>query len=252
MTSLLVSVRSAAEAQAALAGGADVIDVKEPTRGALGRSDASVWSEVAEVLQGQAPLSVALGELTDPPSTDSLAPADAASPPITWAKLGLANCGNIDWANRWRERRRDLPKGAKSVAVVYADWQVAKAPSPEAILREAIGQSCAALLIDTFTKNGESLFDWITPEDLSDLFAAAHRAGMITAAAGSLTQPLLEAAIQSGADIIAVRGAACEGPRTGVVSERLVSQLAQQINRLDQLSEQSSACRVPAETPPNQ
>ncbi len=33
MTRLLVSVRSAAEAEAALTGGASVIDVKEPTRG---------------------------------------------------------------------------------------------------------------------------------------------------------------------------------------------------------------------------
>ena len=36
---LLVSVRSADEAIAALAGGADVIDVKEPNRGALGAAD---------------------------------------------------------------------------------------------------------------------------------------------------------------------------------------------------------------------
>ena len=36
MTRLLVSVRSAEEAEIALAGGADVIDVKEPRRGALG------------------------------------------------------------------------------------------------------------------------------------------------------------------------------------------------------------------------
>ena len=36
---LLVSVRSAAEALAALAGGADVIDVKEPNQGSLGAAD---------------------------------------------------------------------------------------------------------------------------------------------------------------------------------------------------------------------
>ena len=36
---LLVSVRSAAEALSALAGGADVIDVKEPNRGSLGAAD---------------------------------------------------------------------------------------------------------------------------------------------------------------------------------------------------------------------
>ena len=36
MTQLLVSVRDACEAQDALAGGAQLIDIKEPTRGALG------------------------------------------------------------------------------------------------------------------------------------------------------------------------------------------------------------------------
>src|SRR5256885_16611977 len=35
---LLVSVRSAGEAEAAIAGGADLIDVKEPAYGSLGRA----------------------------------------------------------------------------------------------------------------------------------------------------------------------------------------------------------------------
>ena len=39
---LLVSVRSAAEAEIALHGGADLIDVKEPTRGSLGRADGAI------------------------------------------------------------------------------------------------------------------------------------------------------------------------------------------------------------------
>ena len=38
MTGLLVSVRSAEEAEIALAGGANLIDIKEPSRGALGLS----------------------------------------------------------------------------------------------------------------------------------------------------------------------------------------------------------------------
>ena len=65
MASLLVSVRSASEALAALEGGAAVIDVKEPDRGPLGRADASVWSEVRAAVPYGTPVSVALGELTE-------------------------------------------------------------------------------------------------------------------------------------------------------------------------------------------
>ena len=46
MTRLLVSVRSVEEAEAALAGGADLIDVKEPTRGSLGRADDAVIAAI--------------------------------------------------------------------------------------------------------------------------------------------------------------------------------------------------------------
>ena len=54
MTKLLVSVRCAEEATAALAGGADIIDVKEPRRGSLGRADDRVIREVMEVVAGDA------------------------------------------------------------------------------------------------------------------------------------------------------------------------------------------------------
>ncbi len=65
MTQLLVSVRSAAEAEAALAGGAHVIDVKEPSRGSLGRADDATIDEVVRVVAGRRPVSAALGELHD-------------------------------------------------------------------------------------------------------------------------------------------------------------------------------------------
>src|SRR5262245_13850027 len=65
VTRLLVSVRSAAEAHAALAGGADLIDVKEPSRGPLGRADDSVISAVLVAVHGRRPVSAAMGELAD-------------------------------------------------------------------------------------------------------------------------------------------------------------------------------------------
>jgi uncharacterized protein (UPF0264 family) len=44
---LLVSVRNAAEAQAALAGGCDILDIKEPSRGSLGMADAPTIAAIA-------------------------------------------------------------------------------------------------------------------------------------------------------------------------------------------------------------
>ena len=60
---LLVSVRSAAEAMEALAGGADMIDVKEPKRGSLGVADMSTIAEVVRTVGKRAMVTAALAVL---------------------------------------------------------------------------------------------------------------------------------------------------------------------------------------------
>src|SRR5262245_37429954 len=92
---LLVSVRSAVEAVAALEGGADLIDVKEPSRGALGRAGDSVIADVIQAVAGRKPVSAACGELVgwlaSPRRKQGL-------PELQFVKWGLAGCGRIaDW-----------------------------------------------------------------------------------------------------------------------------------------------------------
>ena len=81
MTRLLVSVRSADEALQAVAAGVDLVDVKEPSRGSLGRAD---WSQTLAILRavaGRRPVSAALGELVDDHSTLPVeAPSERAQP----------------------------------------------------------------------------------------------------------------------------------------------------------------------------
>ena len=72
MAGLLVSVRSVAEAEIALAGGAAIIDVKEPSRGALGRADDTIIADIVRSVAGRAPVSAALGELIDTTVVDIL------------------------------------------------------------------------------------------------------------------------------------------------------------------------------------
>ena len=85
-TQLLVSVRNPTEAAAALAGGADLIDIKEPVRGSLGRADDAVIAAVVRCLAGRRPVSAALGEL-------SAAAVVRALPGLRYVKCGLAGCG---------------------------------------------------------------------------------------------------------------------------------------------------------------
>jgi len=58
----------------------------------------------------------------------------------------------------------------------------------------------------------------VTSSTLSRWVADAHDQGLFIAVAGKLTEDDLSFVRDSGADIAGVRGAACEGGRTGRVS----------------------------------
>jgi uncharacterized protein (UPF0264 family) len=212
-TGLLVSVRNADEARVALASGADVIDVKEPNRGSLGAADAEVVAAVAAAVGERAPISVAVGELLE---GRCLATGTAG---ITYAKLGLAGCRSRDsWPARWRASIQQWPAGVRPVAVVYADWDLADSPLPEDVLAEAVTVGCPALLIDTWDKSRGTLFEHWPPHDVAQFCSRVRAAGITVVLAGSLHGESLQTAVSYRPDLIAVRGAVCEGRRTGTIS----------------------------------
>ncbi len=220
---LLVSVRSADEAMAALRGGADLIDVKEPLNGPLGKASDHVIAHVLDVVDGRRPVSAAFGEWCD----DSL--NDLVDPRLTFVKWGLAG------------RRGQLAAtyaaigkcaGSRAVLVHYADAELAKSPSLDELRERIAGGSVPLVLIDTVQKNGRSLLDWIAPPELSALIAHLHRFGTRVAVAGSLDASVIPHLVAMRPDWIAVRGAACVGGRAGAVSEWKVAALADMLGNV--------------------
>ncbi|MFM2095121.1 MAG: hypothetical protein RIS70_2245 [Planctomycetota bacterium] len=245
MAELLVSVRDAEEALAALAGGAAIIDVKEPSRGALGAADPEIWQAVVRAVGGRVPVSVALGEWIDGPrSWDDRIPNDVhqALSGVAFAKLGLAGASShSDWRSSWVALCRKLSQWVKPVAVLYADWQIAGSPSPQEILASVDEAGCEIVLIDTFRKDGRSLHEVVDATILSDWTAAIRGEGggavggeacsavrgrlRTLVIAGSLTTTTIPRALTLTPDYVAVRGAACGGDRTSRVCTHHVSQL---------------------------
>ena len=88
---LLISVRSAEEATVALAGGADLIDVKEPSNGPLGVAHHEVLAAVLAVVNEAVPVSAALGEWTPNALNEAHWHLQL---PVQFLKWGLAGYGN--------------------------------------------------------------------------------------------------------------------------------------------------------------
>ncbi len=226
MTGLLVSVRNPAEAIEALAGGADVIDVKEPHRGALGAADPHIWQLVRQALPNEFPLSVALGELSDAGIGDRA----AAASEVQYAKVGLAGgLAMRDWQRRWDDVLSKLPPETKRVAVGYADHRAAGAPSLDDVLSAAPAAGCGTLLLDTFAKNQGDLFAHLHTDQLAEFTQQCRDKGIALVLAGSLRLTSIQRALAFAPTLLAVRGAACRGDRTGTVCSALVKQLKERI-----------------------
>ncbi len=217
MARLLVSVRSVAEALLAWEAGAQLIDVKEPGRGPLGRAEVDVWLATRQALPADAEVSVAPGELGDwLDGREGPIPSPRQLAGIAYRKIGLAGLGgDTEWSSRWAGFRRACGAGPPWIAVIYADWVMARSPHPELILAAALeAEDCAGLLIDTFDKSRPSplepnAFWW----GLIEMARSITRRPFLIALAGHVDRDAIARLVPMKPDYFAIRGAACVGGR---------------------------------------
>jgi uncharacterized protein (UPF0264 family) len=151
---------------------------------------------------------------------------------ITYRKLGLAGT-DIRWRSDWHALRCRLDdgNGPAWIAVIYADWQAARAPDPESILELAIATDCVAgVLVDTWDKT--------RPIDLHERWVSlsqrVRQAGKLMAMAGGLDRRSIATMGPFAPDIVAVRGAACfGGNRRAAIELCRVADLARLVGELD-------------------
>jgi uncharacterized protein (UPF0264 family) len=225
---LLVSVRSADEVGPALAGGADIIDAKEPDRGSLGAVDRDVLSQILQRVPDDRGVSVALGDVSRPEEVGAaihgLELPQRTSP--TYLKLGFAGVRSPDQIGLLIEHAVSVTSrmaaSHRIVAVAYADSERAGTIPPGLIPSLAEAARAAAVLLDTHGKDGRGLLEWLPSGALVDWVALARQAGLLAALAGSLRPRDLALVGRAHPDVVGVRGAVCSGGRQGQVSEDLV------------------------------
>lgn len=262
---LLVSVRSADEAAAALTGGCDILDVKDSSRGSLGRAECSV---IERVLQsgGNAgiPVSAALGEVADYSAQKTLTSSERPLPDslsgLAFTKIGLSKLGHDSkWQARWHDTMSFLTGNLslnqnaadrRWVAVIYADWQQAEAPSPDDIVDYVLSSSSstnrfAGVLVDTWSKKSGRLLDSMSGEQLQALAGRVQQSNRFFAIAGRLTTAMLPDLTAIQPDVIAVRSVVCRNEdRTSAVDADAVQQLRADIDETFAVESQTDALPI--------
>jgi len=248
---LLVSVRGANEVAAALAGGADIVDAKDPSVGALGAVALPAFCDICAAVRARAPVSAALGDATDAAEAEALARAYAFAG-ASFAKIGFAGTASSFKVEQILtatvrgigERRDSIAPTCEIVAVAYADAKRVNAIEPRALIECAVRAGVRGVLLDTAVKQSSGLSELVGSAWLETWVADAHTAGLWVALAGKLTEDDVTLARDVGADIIGVRGAVCDGGRIGVVSADHVRRFRNRIGDARFERAETAACAV--------
>lgn len=223
---LLASVADLHEMELARAGGADIVDLKQPAFGALGAwsQDAltaavMLWNAWGVQLGEQArpALSATAGDQPMVPALIRAAAERVAEAGVPIVKVGLFASKHT---NECIEALAPLAGRARVIGVLFAD------EAPDFGVLGALGRAgFAGVMIDTADKKAGPLTAHLDPLTLGQFVAEARRHGLITGLAGSLRLEDIPALIGVGADYLGFRGALCEGGRTGTLDPMRLGQV---------------------------
>jgi (5-formylfuran-3-yl)methyl phosphate synthase len=210
MTRFLASVRDEREAALALAGGADIVDFKDPANGALGAAAPEAIARGLAQLAGRVLTSATTGDCPLEPRILTEAARRTGAAGVDYVKVGLAPGPRLAAC---LEQLRVVARQHRLIAVFFADHGVpTEALAP---LREA---GFAGAMLDTFNKSTGSLRQHVDETDLARFVGAARHLALMTGLAGSLTLADIPALARVGPDVLGFRGALCEAGRGSALS----------------------------------
>ena len=231
---LLVSVVSEEEVAAAVGGGADIVDVKNPREGTLGGNFPHVIQRVRQQTPNAMEVSATIGDVPNLPGTASLAALGASICGVQYIKVGLFGIQNphdaVFLLQEVCRAARAYDPSIRIIAAGYADAdKINSLPSLQlpAVASDAGVDGC---LLDTASKSDGTLLTKHQDVQLHDFVSHCHTANLLCAVAGSLSLRDIPRICRFGADILGVRTAACRGDRVnGRVDRRKVQQLKEEI-----------------------
>ncbi|MFC6491227.1 (5-formylfuran-3-yl)methyl phosphate synthase, partial [Nitratireductor sp. GCM10026969] len=203
MTKFLASVTGRQEAETALAGGADIIDLKNPEDGALGAVALDEIRKTVAHVAGRRPVSAVCGNLPMDPEAIRLAATEIAETGVDYLKIGFLP--DVQAAACARALAGLAPR-VKLVAVLFADRD------PDFAILPALAESgFHGAMVDTAGKGRGRLLDHLPPERIPDFINPARAHGLMAGLGGSLEAPDIPRVLPLEPNFLGFRGALCDG-----------------------------------------
>ena len=232
---LLVSVRSVDEALLAAEAGADFIDLKEPSAGALGALPLETIREVVSALRLQhpsRPISATVGDFAHDVANGGALPALTAA---LLQRVALTAACGVDYV------KVGVRPGAGASALLHAlaacraqvvPVLIADDGLDPALCTQTLALPFSAVMLDTSDKQAGSLLARVAQRELQVFILAARASGQLVGLAGALRHDDLPALQRLAPDFAGFRSAVCAGDRTQALDAGRVQALRAQLRGL--------------------
>jgi len=203
MTKFLASVSNPDEAVSVLTAGADIIDIKDPRRGALGAVNIELTKEIVRQISGQVMISATIGDL--PMVADKISGAinTMHTTGVDIIKVGIFTSSVP--AEIFQVIKHHTKSGCRIVLVFFADLK------PElqdfSVLSEA---GIYGIMLDTADKTKGSLRTIMNNDELDEFVKQAQSSGLLTGLAGSLKLVDIQPLLKLRPDYLGFRSALCD------------------------------------------
>jgi (5-formylfuran-3-yl)methyl phosphate synthase len=223
LTRMLASVANAAEAGAVVQLGADIVDLKDARRGALGAVPLETAREAIAAVAGRSETSAALG---DPPyAEDALTKAARALAAMGVASVKLAVDASM--LDRLGDALSPLAHDVALVGMMFADEK------PDfSLLAKLKALGFKGAMLDTRDKTRGRLLAHLEVVQLNEFCSQCRALGLMSGLAGSLEAPDVPRLLLVGPDVLGFRGALCHAhDRQGAIDPAAVALIRDLIPR---------------------
>ncbi len=220
MTKWLASVQSPEEAKILLPVLPDILDMKDPSKGALGALPVETVADIVNMIDGRCLTSATIGDLPMQADVISDAMIAMAKSDVDYIKIGLFPESKLtECIKTLAETVRNLEKPV--IAVLFADKSI-----DLDIISLLKTSGFTGVMVDTAIKNGQGLRDHWDNLQLTRFVNTVQQHEMLCGMAGALKIEDIAALKPLNADYLGFRSALCEQQQR---KEKLQLSLAAQV-----------------------
>ena len=201
MTGMLASVSNIEEALVVLTEQVDIIDLKNPAAGSLGRLPIEDIARIVDLIDGQCLVSATIGDLPMDKQLIFDAVKEVADTRVNFVKIGL---NTDESAKHVIEYLAQLTPQTKLIAVLFADQ------NPDFRVLDRLNSSgFSGVMLDTFNKSQGSITELMSQAEIQSFVNLAQSKHLLSGLAGSLKSADIPVLMSLKADYLGFRSALC-------------------------------------------